>query len=103
MRFITLSGAVLISMVPTSQAQEKPVVGYQSVFESYQPFADEPLQDWYQANQRVHQIGGWRAYMQEAMQAKQTTSKTNQSQTLPAGSSHSQSSSQTHSKQGGEK
>lgn len=74
-----------------------PIVEYQSVFDRYQPFADEPLGDWKQANQTVHEIGGWRAYMQEAMQAKQPA--------LPAGASHSNDSMHhhSHSMHGGEK
>ncbi|WP_416759355.1 hypothetical protein ACNI65_21840 [Roseateles sp. So40a] len=35
-------------------------------FESYRRFADEPIQSWKAANDRVGQIGGWRAYAKEA-------------------------------------
>ncbi len=37
---------------------------------SYQPFnAAEPLVDWRLANDKVHEIGGWRAYAKEAARA----------------------------------
>lgn len=35
-------------------------------FESYRRFADEPIQSWKAANDRVGQIGGWRTYAKEA-------------------------------------
>lgn len=38
---------------------------YESVFANYRYFADQPLQDWYQLNQTVDEIGGWRYYIQE--------------------------------------
>lgn len=63
-------------------------VGYQSAFTSYQPFTDKPLQDWYQANQRVHQIGGWRAYMQQAQKAKETQNAQHRSEKHDAHKHH---------------
>lgn len=38
---------------------------YPSAFKGYRRFADEPTQDWKAANERVAQIGGWRAYAAE--------------------------------------
>jgi len=40
--------------------------GHRSAFSGYHRFADEPIQDWKAANDRVSQIGGWRAYAAEA-------------------------------------
>jgi hypothetical protein len=40
--------------------------GHRSAFSGYRRFADEPIQDWKAANDRVSQIGGWRAYAAEA-------------------------------------
>jgi hypothetical protein len=39
---------------------------YQSVFDSYQPFADEKLAPWKESNDTVGKVGGWRAYAREA-------------------------------------
>ncbi len=37
-----------------------------SVFDSYQPFADEKPAPWKESNDTVGRIGGWRAYAREA-------------------------------------
>lgn len=37
-------------------------------FRHYQGWRDEPLQDWRAANERVGEIGGWRAYLNESQQ-----------------------------------
>jgi hypothetical protein len=39
---------------------------YRSAFESYQPFAEEKILPWKEANDTVRAIGGWRAYTKEA-------------------------------------
>jgi hypothetical protein len=49
-----------------SQAQAAP---YRSAFESYQPFTDQKIVPWRQANDTVGKIGGWRAYAREAHEA----------------------------------
>ena len=41
-------------------------VVYQSPISGYQPYADQPVQSWREANDRVGRIGGWRAYAKEA-------------------------------------
>ena len=38
---------------------------YPSAFGNYQPYADQPVQDWRKANATVYDIGGWRAYAKE--------------------------------------
>lgn len=40
-------------------------LSYESAFANYRYFADQSLQDWYQLNQTVDEIGGWRYYIQE--------------------------------------
>lgn len=40
--------------------------GYRSTLEGYQPFAQEKILPWRQANETVGKIGGWRAYAKEA-------------------------------------
>lgn len=55
-------------------AQNKPVAPrilepklvYQSVFERYQKWNDQPLTGWKKANDTVEQIGGWAVYAKEA-------------------------------------
>lgn len=39
---------------------------YHSALEGYQPFTDEKLRSWKQANDTVGKIGGWRVYAKEA-------------------------------------
>ena len=39
---------------------------YQSVFSGYRTYTDQPLESWQNANQKVHTVGGWRAYAKEA-------------------------------------
>ena len=41
---------------------------YQSALQHYQPLQDPspPVADWRAANRRVHEAGGWRAYLREA-------------------------------------
>ena len=38
---------------------------YVSVLAQYQPYAEQPLASWPEANATVQRIGGWRAYAQE--------------------------------------
>ncbi len=38
---------------------------YSSAISDYQAYKDQPVQSWQQANDRVGQIGGWRAYAKE--------------------------------------
>ena len=38
---------------------------YSSAIGAYQAYADQQVQSWRQANDRVGQIGGWRAYAKE--------------------------------------
>lgn len=41
------------------------------VLQDYQPFHEQQVTDWQQANRTVGQIGGWRAYAREAQQPPQ--------------------------------
>lgn len=38
---------------------------YQSAFDRYRAYRDEPVGDWRRANETVRQIGGWKAYARE--------------------------------------
>lgn len=65
----TLKVILLGCLLPfTGHAQETSIVQYQSVFKDYSHYQDPTVEDWKAANQTVHEIGGWRTYMQEAMQ-----------------------------------
>lgn len=43
---------------------------FRSAMDGYQPYSEEKMQDWKQANDRVGQIGGWREYAREASRAE---------------------------------
>ena len=47
---------------------------FNSAFEGYQPYTDEKMLDWKQANDQVGQIGGWREYAKEASRAEDSVS-----------------------------
>ncbi|OZB30358.1 MAG: hypothetical protein B7X60_16740 [Polynucleobacter sp. 39-45-136] len=42
---------------------------YTSVFKNYQPYSEEEIIPWKQANATVQKIGGWKVYAKEAAQA----------------------------------
>lgn len=42
---------------------------YRSAFEGYQPYNDEKIRSWKEANDRVGNIGGWRVYAKEAQES----------------------------------
>ena len=54
------------------QTQASPVSGpvtaleYRSAFTGYQPFDEQKIMPWRDANDTVGRIGGWRAYAREA-------------------------------------
>lgn len=45
---------------------EAPIVQYKSSFNDYVPYSEQSIESWRKANERVDQIGGWRAYAKEA-------------------------------------
>ena len=42
---------------------------YLSPFDGYRRFADQPPQNWVDANDLVRRIGGWQAYARESQEA----------------------------------
>jgi len=42
--------------------------GYRSPLEGYRPYAHQPIEPWRAANDRVRDIGGWKAYAREAQE-----------------------------------
>jgi len=65
---LSLIGFMPIFAFAQSQVAKGPLVTptYQSTFDSYQKFNDQPLTGWKQINETVEKIGGWRVYAQEA-------------------------------------
>ena len=48
---------------------------YSSAIGAYQTYADQQVQSWREANDRVGQIGGWRAYAKEIKTGKPASVK----------------------------
>lgn len=56
---------------PTVPAKAPPITffsQYLSIFSQYQPYKEQPLLPWREANDNVGKIGGWRFYAREAQQ-----------------------------------
>lgn len=65
---LALAGAALAQApAPAAPAAS----GFQSALEGYQPYTDEKMVPWKEANDSVGRIGGWRAYAKEAQQTQQ--------------------------------
>ncbi len=62
-------GSAALAQTPTPAAPA--ASGFQSALEGYQPYTDEKIAPWKEANDNVGRIGGWRAYAKEAQQAQQ--------------------------------
>lgn len=58
-------------------------VSYTSPIANYQLFVDEKIAGWKAANDKVGQIGGWRAYAKEAQQPENTPAPTPPPATAP--------------------
>ncbi len=62
---ITFGTATLTAMAQTAISYTSPIADYQS-------FTDEKVASWKVSNDKVGQIGGWRAYAKEAQQPDNT-------------------------------
>ena len=60
--------ALLTASPPSSAISPRPPAPYRSAMEGYQPYTDEKIIDWKQANDSTGRIGGWREYAKEAQQ-----------------------------------
>jgi len=49
-----------------SAERHDPLVHYDSVFDGYQAYHHQAVAPWRQSNERVREVGGWRAYAREA-------------------------------------
>lgn len=54
-------------------------VSFQSALQGYQPFRDEPVRPWKDANDTVGKIGGWRAYAKEAAEPARASPEASES------------------------
>ena len=63
--------AIFCLLLGTVSAQT--IVSYTSPVADYQPFVDEKITSWKLANDKVGQVGGWRAYAKEAQQPDNTS------------------------------
>ncbi|MFN3715972.1 MAG: hypothetical protein ACK4R8_04495 [Thiobacillus sp.] len=59
-----LAAGLVHADVPTPAAAEAAMP-----FDTYQAWRDTPIADWRALNDRVHAVGGWRAYLREAQDA----------------------------------
>ena len=73
--------AITYLLLGTATAQT--IVSYTSPIADYQPFVDEKITSWKVANDKVGQIGGWRAYAKEAQQQENTPTPSENSTTMP--------------------
>ncbi len=78
-RFFIL--AAVSSCLISSTVMAQTTVNYLSPLADYQKFSDEKVAPWKAANDKVGEIGGWRAYLKEA-QAKETNSFTGEDKLL---------------------
>lgn len=64
--FAMLAGAA-VAQPAAEQANSIPAaqVDYKSAISDYQPYTDQNIQSWSEANDRVGRIGGWRTYAKE--------------------------------------
>ena len=70
------SGAVPATPDSTSAAPSSVTLGYRSAFTDYSAYSEPPIVSWREANDKVEQIGGWRAYAKEASQPDAVTAPT---------------------------
>lgn len=62
-----------------------PVLPYQSVFDGYQSYQEQPVSLWPAVNDEVEKIGGWRAYAREASKSDADQAEAqDKTETLPA-------------------
>lgn len=54
---------------PATALPQAASTAYRSALEGYQPYTDEKIVPWKEANDQVGRIGGWREYAKEAARA----------------------------------
>ena len=63
------SPAVTTASAPVARTQAAPDE-YRSALEGYQPYTENKMVPWREANDTVGKIGGWRAYAKEAAEGQ---------------------------------
>ncbi|WP_370263670.1 hypothetical protein [Limnobacter sp.] len=88
MKFKSLKALPLmaLTMPLSAMASAENVLGYSSVFETYQAYSEPELQNWPKVNDTVGDIGGWRVYAREPYE----TGATEQSPPADGGKGHAQ-------------
>ncbi len=85
--FVLFVGAAF-AQAPADTEAPKPAplttLKYSSPIGGYQAYADQPVQSWREANDRVGQIGGWRTYAKEIKMSDPASDKNS-----PASDPHS--------------
>lgn len=66
-------GSVPAAPAPSGAALPAVALSYRSAFAEYQAYSGQPIVSWREANDKVDQIGGWRAYAREASQPEPVT------------------------------
>lgn len=68
---LLLAASLGNSQVSAQTSADPPVaLPYSSALEGYQPYTDEKIVNWKEANDNTGRIGGWRAYAKEAGEAQ---------------------------------
>jgi hypothetical protein len=62
-----LSGAA-IAQAPAASTADPVTTEFRSALDGYQPYTEEKIRSWKDANDTTARIGGWRAYAKEAQQ-----------------------------------
>ena len=76
---LVLFAGAAFAQAPADTEAPKPAplatLQYASPIGAYQGYADQPVQSWREANDRVGQIGGWRAYAKEIKSGEPASAK----------------------------
>lgn len=83
--FIVLSAGVAVAVHAQTTNSITPAAPptFSSALAGYQPYTDEKIASWKQANDNTARIGGWRAYAREAAEPTPATSTTKPSKSQP--------------------
>ena len=84
MKSLNLIAVAIATCSVSLVAMAQTTVNYTSPIVDYQPYIDEKVASWKVSNDKVGQIGGWRAYAKEAQQPDNSPTPT-QSRTPSTG------------------
>lgn len=65
---VLLLPSLALAQAPDTAPKTDYPLQYSSAFSDYQAYKDQPVQPWREANDKVGEIGGWRAYAKEMRQ-----------------------------------